>query len=149
MENYVNQANNQTNVTPKRLFVYGSLMEGFTNYENVLKDKVNSSIFGKVKGVLYHLKSKGYPAMIHGEGWVSGEFLELENFDELISSCDEIEKYFFERRITEVKLSNGKIQLAWVYWYARNDLNSNENPVILVSSGDWREFMRKNTHNFS
>jgi len=91
--------------------------------------------------------------MIHGDGWVSGEFLKLKKFDKLISFCDKLEKYFgpnhpdnhYERLITEVKLSNGKTKYAWVYWYARNDLNSEKNPAIFVPSGDWREFMhRKN-----
>jgi gamma-glutamylcyclotransferase (GGCT)/AIG2-like uncharacterized protein YtfP len=151
MEGFVNQADDQIPEDPKRLFAYGSFMEGFFNYKKTLKGKVIFRTLGKVRGILYHQTNKGYPAMIHGDGWVSGEFLEFDNFDKSISLCDKIEKYFspnhpdneYERMVSEVELANGETSLAWVYWYGRNDLNSSENPVILVSSGNWRDFMQK------
>ena len=139
----------QIPVDPKRLFVYGSLMEGFSNYKEILKEgRVISRISGRVRGTLYHQEKKDYPAMIPSDGWVGGEFLKLENFDKQISSCDKVEDYFgpnhqnnyYERRITEVELENGKTDLAWVYWYVRDDLGSEQNPVIPVPSGNWREF---------
>jgi len=87
--------------------------------------------------------------MIPGDGLASGEFMELEDFDEQIAKCDKIEEYFgpndadneYERRISEVEFADGKKSFAWVYWYARNDLNSIKNPVVRVSSGNWREFL--------
>ena len=135
-------------IDPKKLFVYGSLLEGFFNYKKSLDGKVISRIAGKVRGLLYHQSLKGYPAMVPGDGWVNGEFLELEDFDNLIPLCDEIEEYFgpghpdnyYERRVSEVELVNGNKAMAWIYWYVRNDLGSSENPVIPVP-GDWREFM--------
>ena len=125
-------------------------MEGFFNYEKALKGKVIFRAFGKVRGLLFHQDIKGYPAMIPGDGWVFGEFLKLKNFNKQISVCDKIEEYFgpnhqdnyYERRISEVELANGKTSSAWIYWYTRNDLNSLENPVTPIPHGDWREFQK-------
>ena len=138
-------------IDPKKLFVYGSFMEGFFNYKKSLEGNVISRIPGRVRGLLYHQRLKGYPAMIPGSGWVHGEFLELNDFDKIIPLCDEIEEYFspshpdnnYERKVSEVELVNGKKALAWIYWYVRNDLGSCENPVIPIHSGDWREFMMR------
>jgi len=136
---------------PLRLFVYGSLMEGFFNYKKSLEGKVISRTTGKVRGILYHLKAKGYPAMIPGDGWVSGEVLEVDDFNKVIQMVDEIEEYLgpnrpenqYERQVSEIELANGTKGSAWVYWYSRNDLGSPENPVIPILSGNWREFMER------
>jgi len=146
MENNSYQNNN---INPERLFVYGSLMEGFFNYY-VLKDFVISRTYGKVKGLLYHQNYKGYPAIVSGNGWVVGEYLELKYFYECLSVCDKLEEYFgpknpnnfYERRICDVELLNGKTSLAWIYWYIRNDLNSLVNPATLIPNGDWRNFVQ-------
>ena len=135
----------------KRLFVYGSLMEGFFNYKKSLEGKVISRIPARVRGLLYHQNRKGYPAMVGGKGWVRGEFLELKDFETLISLCDTIEKYYspgnpeneYERKASQVELESGGEVLAHVYWYARNDLGSPGNPAFLIASGDWREYMNK------
>ena len=153
MKCLVNQVDDHYPIYPKNLFVYGSFMEGFFNYEKTLKGRVISNTLGKVKGILYHQKLKGYPAIIPGDGWVSGEFLELENFDEQIKECDRIENYFgpnhpdneYDRRVSKIKFAdeNTSSTWAWIYWYARNDLKSDKNPVIYIPSGDWRDFMHK------
>jgi gamma-glutamylcyclotransferase (GGCT)/AIG2-like uncharacterized protein YtfP len=145
---------------PERLFVYGSLMEGFFNYEKLFSGKVISRTPGRIRGVLYHQSRKGYPAMIPGREWVRGEFLELEDFPRLLAAIDEVENYFggageneYERRISPVELlpdgiptdSSVALALAYVYWYVRNDLGSAENPAVHIPSGDWREYMRERT----
>jgi gamma-glutamylcyclotransferase (GGCT)/AIG2-like uncharacterized protein YtfP len=140
----------------KILFVYGSLLEGCFNYNKILKGKVVSNIPGKIRGILYHQKYKGYPALTLGDRWVYGELLEFKNFDEQIVSCDKLENYFapghpdneYDRRVSEISLENKETLLAWVYWYARNDLKSDENPVIYIPSGNWREFMCRNILDF-
>jgi len=132
-----------------KLFVYGSLMDGFFNHKKFLEGKVISSVPGRVQGSLYHQNRKGYPAIVPGEGWVKGELLEVENYDSTILLCDEIENYKspghpdneYERRTSAIKLENCKTCSAQVYWYARNDLGSDENPVTPLPSGDWREYM--------
>ena len=56
----------------KYFFVYGSLMEGFWNYEKVLKNKVIEKKAVFVHGTLYHLKHKGYPALLKGQNKIYG-----------------------------------------------------------------------------
>ena len=141
--------NTAVDMEPKRLFVYGSLMEGFFNYKKVLEGKVITRVPAIARGILYHQCKKGYPAMIPGEGRVRGEFLELDNYESLITLCDNLEMYLgpghpgneYERRAEVVELETGETRPAWVYWYARSDLNSPENPVVLIPSGDWRKFI--------
>ena len=150
MEYFFNKVDERNTANPERLFVYGSLMEGFFNYDKALKGYVISRIYGKVKGLLYHQIRKGYPAIVSGERWVSGEYLELRDFDERLFLCDKIEEYFgtnrpenyYERRICEVKFKNGETSLAWIYWYIRNDLNTIENPASLVPHGNWRNYIQ-------
>ncbi|MDR2078496.1 MAG: gamma-glutamylcyclotransferase [Treponema sp.] len=135
--------------SPQRLFVYGSLMEGFFNYEKVFSGKVLSRTPARVRGILYHQIRKGYPAMIPGGGWVRGEFLELEDFPRLLAASDDIENYFgetgnneYERRLSPLELlPEGIPAFAHVYWYGRSDLGSAENPTEIIPSGDWRDYM--------
>jgi gamma-glutamylcyclotransferase (GGCT)/AIG2-like uncharacterized protein YtfP len=141
---------------PQRIFVYGSLMEGFFNYEKTFLGHVLTRTPARVRGVLYHQTRKGYPAMIPGEGWVKGELLELEDFPRLIVVSDGIENYFgrsgdneYERRISPVELSPQETAaFAYVYWYARGDLGTMENPVEIIPSGDWRSYMEAIPENF-
>jgi gamma-glutamylcyclotransferase (GGCT)/AIG2-like uncharacterized protein YtfP len=133
----------------RRIFVYGSLMEGFFNYEKSFKGKVVSRFPGKVRGSLYHQVEKGYPALIPGEDWVRGELLDLEDFDTLLEAGDVIERYRgpgapdneYDRRTTGIETLDGKTIHAWVYWYARQDLGKPENPVVYIPDGDWRRYM--------
>lgn len=137
-----------------RLFVYGSLMEGFFNYKNSLEGKVISRTPARVRGLLCHQSVKGYPALLPGEGLVRGECLELEGFETLIVLCDRMEHYCgpgcpgneYERRISAVELEgSGEETAAWVYWYARDDLGKPENPAVPLPGGDWAEYMRNKT----
>jgi gamma-glutamylcyclotransferase (GGCT)/AIG2-like uncharacterized protein YtfP len=138
---------------PQRLFVYGSLMEGFFNYEKTFSGSVLSRTPARVRGILYHQTRKGYPAMIPGANWVQGEFLELDDFCRLLAVSDDLENYHegtadneYERRLSAVELLPQRIPaFAYIYWYARNDLGTGENPVELIPSGDWRGYM---THSY-
>jgi gamma-glutamylcyclotransferase (GGCT)/AIG2-like uncharacterized protein YtfP len=124
-------------------------MEGFFNYKKLFSGKVISRIPARIRGILYHQSRKGYPAMIPGGGWVKGEFLELEDFPRRLAECDELEHYSgeagdneYERRVSPVELlPEGTAASAYVYWYARNDLETGENPAGLIPSGDWRAYM--------
>lgn len=74
-----------------RLFVYGSLRQGMYNYERYLKG--NSTYIGKgyVKGALYTLKGKVYPALIEGEDFIPGEIYEVE--EAVAQAVDALEDY--------------------------------------------------------
>jgi gamma-glutamylcyclotransferase (GGCT)/AIG2-like uncharacterized protein YtfP len=142
-----------TGEEPQRIFVYGSLMDGFFNYKKIFSGNVLCRTPARVRGILYHQTRKGYPALIPGEGWVQGEFLELRDFLRLLVISDELENYRgrpgdneYERRITPVELlpeatAAAAEAVAYVYWYDRNDLGTEENPAEHIPSGDWRAYM--------
>ena len=58
-------------------FVYGSLREGFYNYNKFLAGKIFKKKQGKLHNVkLYHMPYKGYPAIVPGEDYILGEIME-------------------------------------------------------------------------
>lgn len=134
----------------RKLFVYGSLMEGFFNYDKSLVGQLKSRAPAKTRGILYHQTEKGYPALIDGDGWVYGEIIELSDFSERIGPLDEIENYTspgapgneYERVILPVLRGDGTAELCYCYRYARADLGSAGNPAVRVKSGDWRCYMQ-------
>lgn len=133
---------------PEKIFVYGSLMRDFYNFNKALSGKVLSSAPARVKGTLYHLVEEGYPALVSGDGWVYGELIQLKNFKDTVVHLDQIENYYpdnanneYERLITPVQvIETGSEEQAYVYWYSCEE-NIRENAVILVEDGDWRNFM--------
>ena len=76
------------------LFTYGSLMENFFNYELYLKDRIKEKPQkARMKGELYHLDIKGYPALLPGSQWVYGEVFELVDFEQDIQVLDQLEGF--------------------------------------------------------
>jgi gamma-glutamylcyclotransferase (GGCT)/AIG2-like uncharacterized protein YtfP len=78
----------------KKIFVYGSLLENFYNYNKYLALKVEKKSYGRVLGKLYHLKNKGYPAMIKVNDFIYGEIFELYDWEITVASLDELEGYY-------------------------------------------------------
>ena len=136
-----------------KLFVYGSLLSGFFNYDKALEGNVLTCIRAKVQGVLFHQVRKGYPALIEGTDWVYGELLELTNFSRILPEIDVLENYYgmdfdneYKRLLTQVfveKENRWIKQKAFIYWYAKKDLGKPNNPVIRLSQGDWRSYMQE------
>ena len=135
----------------KKVFVYGSLREGFFNYDKYLKNKVSPASLGEVKGKLFHLSHKGYPALLEGEDTIIGEIMEIKDFYENIVSLDEMEGYLsFEdasnneyiRTIMDVKnLHTNTMESCYVYKYVEfNDKDFNHHAVH-ISHGDWKKYM--------
>ena len=137
----------------KRIFVYGSLREGFYNYDKFLKGKIINKISGAyILGELFHLPNKGYPAAISGSDTIFGEvfdviddgkiFEEIHRMEGVISPKNPNNEYNLE--IKEVIFSDSKTELLPVYIY-----NSTKNKIInndlgvYISSGDWKSYMIK------
>ena len=81
------------------IFVYGSLREGFFNYDIYLKGKVKSIRPAEISGFeLYHMPYKGYPAVLPGNSTIVGEVVELENYDFLPGAKEAIESAIKLRR---------------------------------------------------
>lgn len=136
----------------EQLWVYGSLLCGFFNHVKVLQGRVLSCTPARLKGRLFHQLHKGYPALLAGSDWVYGELLTIKDFALMLPLLDGLEGYGkggsdneYERRQSEVFFQEGGSWVAttaYVYWYARRDLGSKENPVLYLQGGDWKGFMK-------
>ena len=81
------------------LFVYGSLREGFFNYDKYLNGKVTQKKDAKLENMkLYHMPYKGYPAITFGKDTVLGEIMVLneEDYEATMSAMDEMEGFISE-----------------------------------------------------
>lgn len=133
----------------KRLFVYGSLMHGRHNHQKNLEGAVISRVRARIRGSVYHMTEKGYPALVSGGDWVHGELLALRDFVQRVDLLDEFEEYFgpedprneYERMAVQVYPEDGEPEEAYAYLYALFDLDSPSNPAVLVPQGDWGAFM--------
>ena len=136
----------------KKIFVYGSLREGFFNYDKYLLGKVTTCDQGMVKGKLYHLSHKGYPALVDGDDNIMGEIMDMKNFPLDIISLDNMEGYVsnedtsqneYTRTVIDVyNLNTDKFENCYVYKYEENNdidftLNSD-----YISHGDWKKYMQ-------
>ena len=77
-----------------KIFVYGTLLTGCRNYERYLKDHVFSVQEAYVKGVLYTIKGKDYPALLQGDRLIRGEILDID--PSLLPILDDLEGYYGE-----------------------------------------------------
>ncbi len=76
------------------IFSYGSLMQGFWNYDRYLHGKAKLIGEGSMGGNLYHLP-EGYPALLQGKGTVWGEVMKLL-YPSTIDVLDRLEGYYPE-----------------------------------------------------
>lgn len=135
----------------KKIFVYGSLREGFFNYDKYLKGKVSNITPAIVKGKLYHLSHKGYPALLEGEDSIWGEIMTLNDFYRDIVPMDEMEGYIssedtslneYTRTIMKVKnLSTNDYEECYVYKYEQYNHEDFNSHGVYISHGDWKKFM--------
>lgn len=127
-----------------KVFVYGSLMEGFWNHTRVLEGKVKIIGRGEVRGSLFHLK-EGYPALLEGEDKVVGEIAGPVDED-LLRRLDYLEGYtageadnLYNRKAARVRMSDGSFVECWVYLYG--DAEYVRGKGTYVPDGDWKRHM--------
>jgi gamma-glutamylcyclotransferase (GGCT)/AIG2-like uncharacterized protein YtfP len=111
-----------------KLFVYGTLK----TETRLLDELVGSGRYrflgtGSISG--NKLKGTPYPAVVKTEGGerVSGELIELDLFEESISTLDEYEGFYpdnynqslYTRALVTVAMEYGQNTEAWVYYYNR------------------------------
>lgn len=137
-------------IQPRKMFVYGTLMKGFYNYDKSLVGQELSMVPARTRGRVWHMTSRGYPAIKDGDGWVYGELVELKDFAAVIDLMDDIEGYRgpghkeneYERIVREVEvLDTGAVEEAYVYYYVPENLGSPDNPVEELLDGNWRKYM--------
>ena len=113
------------------IFVYGTLMPGFSNYELYLRDKTEKGLPATTKGKMYDVGS--FPAVVDDDGNVKGYLIYIKsNYEKILKSLDELEGYLYERNIIEVSLETGETEFAWIYhWVLSTD------SLVEIPSGDW------------
>ena len=135
------------------LFVYGSLREGFFNYNKYLDGKVIEKKDAKLENMkLYHLPYKGYPALTYGEDTVFGEIMVLgeKHYDETMNAIDKMEGFISEKNpeneyhkvIFEVEnLHTNQKEECFVYFYNKEKDQLFDSDAIYLPHGNWKEHM--------
>lgn len=135
-----------------KMFVYGSLMNGFYNYEKYLDGRVVNIEKAFVLGTLYHIENKGYPGFINeGSRKVYGEIItyddeniasEIDYLEEYVDGDNENNMYNKERLVVYTEAAYDS-ELLDVYIYNEKSHKNIGNKNVIVESGDWREYMDK------
>ncbi len=123
------------------LFVYGTLLSGFSLHGNLKRFGASYVGRGNNQGELFDLGS--FPGARRSEmasKRVVGEIYRLSNPRRAFTILDEIEgcrsmnpeSSLFRRETTLVTLANGKEVTAWVYW-----LNREQRAMQRIPSGDY------------
>ena len=135
------------------LFVYGSLREGFFNYDKYLNGKVTQKKDAKLENMkLYHMPYKGYPAITFGKDTVLGEIMVLneDDYEETMSAMDDMEGFISEANpeneyhkvILEVEnLHTKEKEKCFVYFYNKDKDPLFDSNSVYVPHGDWKEHM--------
>ena len=138
----------------RMIFVYGSLMTGYWNHNEILKGHVVHAERGYVKGTLYHLTNKGYPGFVQeGDHRVYGEILSVTEFHQVREYMDTLEgctgvfshQTEYNRIQTEVTSckSGSNFELD-VYVYNPDAPVSAGDHRFVIKDGDWRRYMTLN-----
>ncbi|MGG7177299.1 gamma-glutamylcyclotransferase family protein [Clostridium paraputrificum] len=134
----------------RKIFVYGSLREGFFNYDKYLSGKVESVEIGRVKGkTLYHMPYKGYPAMLSGEGEVVGEVMVVKDYTNTMKAIDEMEGFIgeghpdneYNKTLLEIEFADGRKEMCYAYCYNKINDKIFDTEAVFLPSGDWKEYM--------
>lgn len=133
------------------IFVYGSLLENFFNYNKYLKGKVLKRSYARTKGKLFHQIDKGYPAMIEGDDFVYGELLEIDDWDNTVIELDKLENFYGEDNVNNEynrvllqieQLEDSSVISSFVYMYNCKDKQALEKEKY-IPYGNWRTFMKR------
>jgi gamma-glutamylcyclotransferase (GGCT)/AIG2-like uncharacterized protein YtfP len=135
------------------LFVYGSLREGFFNYNKYLANKVIEKKEAKLENMkLYHMPYKGYPAITTGEDVVLGEIMVINEdcYEDTMKAMDAMEGFISENNpeneyhkvILEVEnLHTNQKEKCFVYFYNKDKDMLFDSNAINIPHGDWKEYM--------
>lgn len=135
-----------------KIFVYGTLMNSFSNYDKYLKGKVTSINTAYIYGNLYHLTCHNCPGVIDGKDKVYGQVISFIDDEEntVLNTIDEFEKYFdgnseiiYERVPKMVHYSGESCEMLSYYKLVNLDILNKENTVY-IESGNWENYMNSN-----
>ncbi|WP_297136253.1 gamma-glutamylcyclotransferase family protein [Terrisporobacter sp.] len=134
-------------------FVYGSLREGFFNYDKYLAGKVLEKKDARLENMrLYHMPYKGYPAITPGEDVILGEIMVIneDDYESTMKAMDEMEGFISENNpeneyhkiILEVEnIQNKEKEKCYIYFYNKDKDDIFERDAVYVSHGDWKKHM--------
>lgn len=71
----------------QKIFVYGTLLKDCRNYRKYLENHVGHIQSAYVRGTLYSIKNKDYPALLEGNDFIAGEIMEIDD-----SLCDVLDR---------------------------------------------------------
>ncbi|MCM0649389.1 gamma-glutamylcyclotransferase [Clostridium swellfunianum] len=135
-----------------KLFVYGTLMKGFINFNKYLSKNTIRIEKAFVYGKLFHLIDKECPALIEGTDRVFGEVITITDDDKnsILNDIDELERYFkgdrrnivYTRQGTKVYYEDGKTEILGAYILKDRRFLSINNSIY-IPEGDWRVFLKK------
>jgi gamma-glutamylcyclotransferase (GGCT)/AIG2-like uncharacterized protein YtfP len=127
------------------VFFYGTLMAGFDRRRRAgIDDKLTYVGRGRIRAALFDVGL--YPAAVPApEGEVWGEVYELTDPERVLAALDEIEGYsaddpdhsLYLRERTEVRMPDGQLAEASVYFY-----NAPLGKAPRIPSGDYLEYVR-------
>ena len=127
------------------VFFYGTLMAGFDRRRRAGIDaKLTYVGRGSIRAALFDLGI--YPAAVPSlEGLVWGEAYEMTDSDAVLAALDDIEGYraddpdrsLYTRQQADVRLSDGTVAPAWVYFY-----NAPLGRAPRIASGDYLEHVK-------
>ncbi len=129
-----------------RVFVYGTLKPGESNYQRYCLGKVVEEKEAIAFGQLFDLDLRDYPAMTNGENPVHGFLLTFSN-PEILIALDQLEDYdpqrtleeneYYRQEITIYDPHYESLGLAWVY--LMNPSRVQHLGGVPIPSGCWRQ----------
>jgi gamma-glutamylcyclotransferase (GGCT)/AIG2-like uncharacterized protein YtfP len=127
------------------VFFYGTLMAGFDRRRRAgIDSKLTYLGRGGIRAALFDLGI--YPAAVPAsEGHVWGEVYEMTDAPTVLAALDDIEGYsaddpdrsLYVRQQTDVRLPDGRVAPAWVYFY-----NAPLGQAPRILSGDYLEHVK-------
>lgn len=124
------------------IFVYGTLRNGFINYETYLRGYIEKEEPATIKGLLVDI-GVCVPALLPGDKTVKGELMYVkdEHFENVLENIDRLEGYdpitkqgFYVRKLRTVLTQLGVETFAWVYmWGSAKTTSYGE-----IISGDYK-----------
>lgn len=127
-----------------RVFVYGTLKPGQSNWSAYCGDRTVNIQSAKVRGRLFDLPM-GYPSMVVSKDWVKGYLLSFTN-DTVLTDLDRLEDYHsdhpshkneYQREWVEVFDKEERSQgFAWAYFMSLEQVE--QYGGIWVKDGEWQ-----------
>lgn len=127
------------------VFFYGTLMAGFDRRRRAgIDNKLAYIGRGSIQAALFDLGI--YPAAVPApEGTVWGEVYEMADAGTVLAALDDIEGYrpddpdlsLYSRQQSDVRLPDGSLATAWVYFY-----NAPLGRAQRIPSGDYLEHVK-------